>query len=100
MNTNSKGINGYQKSLHPCALDERSLSIGGWETNSLAISTEQVSFRQKIFLHRTCEFSKNMHIIEELWVELQSTFLTKILSEECSGHREIPKIIALLNITG
>ena len=28
MNTNKQGLDGFQKSLRPCALDESSLSIG------------------------------------------------------------------------
>ena len=28
VNTNMTGLDGFQKSLHPCALDESSISIG------------------------------------------------------------------------
>ena len=33
MNTNMTGLDGSKKSLHPCALDESSLSIGRVKVN-------------------------------------------------------------------
>ena len=43
MNTNMTGLDGFQKPLRPCALDESSLSIGRVNADSRTAANQGVS---------------------------------------------------------